>query len=180
MDGSSFGETQANEGKLRVLWVAPYAQPLALKNGVRAFSLSFKVLRPIEDWATVISLDDKVLRGSAFETDGTAHSFNMDFTEGGIAITETPALAEQLDVTVVPNPFSDKLRFFMSLPKDGASFEITVFDSHGRKVAFREGSAGPQAKEVVFDRTQDWGNGIFTYQVKSGNGIVSGKISRLK
>jgi hypothetical protein len=177
MDVSCFGTTQADEGKLRVLWVAPYAQPQSYENGFQAFNLRFKILRPINNLADVMVLDDAVLPDRAYEADGTVSAFQLDVgTESSVAARPSE-IPKKMTVTAVPNPFSGELRFFISVPEDDW-VELSVFDVNGRLVASWSGETVSKEKEVFFGSTEDWGTGVFTYRVRTARHSVSGKITK--
>jgi hypothetical protein len=176
MTPGNFGLTQAGEGKVRVLWYAPDARPAWFGEARHAFSLRFKVLRPIEDWSSVLTADDSILQGRAYEDDGTEHALRLNFTD---EIPAAPGRMEEkpMQVTAVPNPFRDELRLFISVPEDDW-IEVSVFDINGRLVASRSGETTDRQKEVLFQQTKSWGSGVFTYRVRTAQHSVTGKIAR--
>ncbi|TAK45827.1 MAG: hypothetical protein EPO28_03215 [Saprospiraceae bacterium] len=176
MTPGNLGLTEAADGKVRVLWYAPDAQPAWFGEAQYAFSLRFKALRPIDNWSSVLTIDNSILQGRAYEDDGTEHAIRLDFTN---EVGAAPGRVEdkQMQVTAVPNPFRDELRFYISVPEDDW-VEVSVFDVNGRLVASWSGEIAAREKEVSFDSTKDWGDGVFTYRVRTARQSVTGKITR--
>jgi hypothetical protein len=122
-------------------------------------------------------LDDAVLPGRAYEADGTASAFQLDFSTESSVATRPSEIPKKMTVTAVPNPFSGELRFFISVPEDDW-VELSVFDVNGRTVASWSGESVSMEKEVLFGNTNDWGSGVFTYRVRTASYSVSGKITK--
>jgi len=176
MTPANFGLTQINEGKVRVLWHARDAKPAWFGEAQYAFSLRFKALRPIDNWSSVLTMDNSILPGRAYEDDGTEHAIRLDFTKekvtGPSRMNEEP-----MQVTAIPNPFRDELRFLISVPEDDW-LELSVFDVNGRLVDSWSGETAACKKEVIFDKAKAWGDGVFTYRVQTVRQSVTGKITR--
>jgi hypothetical protein len=122
-------------------------------------------------------LDDAVLSVAGYREDGTALSIEMATWVSQDNLKVENALSEKLRVTAVPNPFSDDLRFFISVPEDDW-LELSVFDVNGRLVASSSGETSDRQKEVLFQNTKNWGEGVFTYRVQTIRHSVTGKITK--
>jgi len=177
MNVSCFGATQASEGKLRALWVSPFALPISFEGGARPFKLRFKALRAIEDLTEVVFLDDSVLHGRAYESDGTANGFQLSFGEGSPLFTKPVPTRQAISVAAVPNPFTDELRVLVSVPEDDW-LEVALFDINGRLVASWSGETDAGQREVVFSDTKAWGEGVFTFRVRTSTDSVTGKVAK--
>ncbi|MCB0520348.1 MAG: hypothetical protein H6577_03670 [Lewinellaceae bacterium] len=175
---SNFGTTQASEGKLRALWVAPGAQAVPFREGIQSFRLQFKALRPIDDLAALLSLDPAVLPSRAYRPDGSASPFQLGFEESSAnSIPAKPAPATELAVTTIPNPFSNVLKLVVATPEDDW-LVVEVFAADGRTVARWYGEALAPQQELVFDHTENWGLGVFTYRARTAQHSATGKITR--
>jgi hypothetical protein len=173
----NFGTTQAGEGKLRALWVSPDTRPVPFSGGVASFRLKFKALQPIGDIRELIALDDGTLQGRAYQDGGISHPFQLAFTVKTDSPTALDVPAPGLSVTALPNPFSHELKLVIDAPTDDW-LEVAVFAADGRKVAAWMGEMLAPQRELVFQGTESWGTGTFTYRVRTSQYSASGKISR--
>ena len=169
-----FGLTESKDGKLRLLWYDEHGVPLAFKGDAPSFSLRFRARTNLGDFAGLFSLDDKVLYGAAYEADGKANGLRLGHVANG-SILPGQATKEPLKVTVSPNPFSNEFKLVMDL-KEADYVDVAVYDALGRLVAAWNDYAGPGRQEIIFNKTSRWGKGVFTWQVRAGKSVESGKI----
>jgi hypothetical protein len=177
VNAGNFGTTQAGGGKLRALWVSPDTRPVPFSGGVASFRLRFKALQPIGDIRGLIALDDGILQGRAYQDGGLSHPFQLAFTEKAATPTALGLPLPGLSVTALPNPFSHELKLVIDAPTDDW-LEVAVFAADGRKVAAWMGEMLAPQRELVFQGTESWGTGTFTYRVRTSQYSASGKISR--
>ncbi len=173
MNIGNFGLTGAKDGKLRVLWYERNAETVPFRGYAPVFSLRFKANRDIRDMAGLFSLDDDVLFGAAYESNGSANSLKLEYETEPSRLP----LADILSVTTAPNPFRDELRLSVAL-KEAAYVDVTIYDALGRVVATWNEYTEPGEREIVFDKTSRWGTGVFTWQVKTNKQSQSGKVVR--
>jgi hypothetical protein len=174
MNIGNFGLTEAKDGKLRVLWYDEHGESLAFRGDAPSFSLRFRSRANLDDLAGLFSLDDKVLYGAAFEADGKANGLRMGHVANG-SILPGQATKEPLKVTVFPNPFANEFKLVVDL-KEADYVDVAVYDALGRLVAAWNEYAGPGRQEIIFNKTFRWGTGVFTWQVRAGKSVESGKI----
>jgi hypothetical protein len=173
----NLGATEAVQGRLRLLWYSEDARPYAFGSNEDIFTLKFKTLRPVADLLSVLAFDDAVLSVAGFREDGTTLFIEMGIRDSEDALKADNSLSEKLRVTAVPNPFRDELRLLISVPEDDW-IEVSVFHVNGRLVASRSGETSDRQKEVLFQHTKSWGEGVFTYRVRTAQHSVTGKIAR--
>jgi len=171
------GATEAGQGRLRLLWYAEDAKPQGFGSGQDVFTLKFKTLRPVADFQSAMALNDAVLSVAGYREDGTALSIEMANRNSEDTIKAGNALTEKLRAAAIPNPFGDELRFLISVPEDDW-LEVSVFDVNGRLVASWSGETVAREKEVLFDKTKSWGDGVFTFRVQTARHLVTGKITK--
>ncbi|MCF8246613.1 MAG: T9SS type A sorting domain-containing protein [Saprospiraceae bacterium] len=176
MNIGNFGLTEAKDGKLRALWYERHAETVPFKGNAPVFSLRFKANRDLRDMAGLFSLDDAVLFGAAYESDGRANSLNLEYKANAAGLSGLP-LADILSVTTAPNPFRDELRLTVAL-KEAAYVDVAIYDAQGRVVATWNEHTEPGQREIVFNKTSRWGLGVFTWQVKTDKQAQSGKVVR--
>ncbi|HFA48726.1 MAG TPA: hypothetical protein ENJ95_06895 [Bacteroidetes bacterium] len=174
LDRVWFGETEAKDGRIRALWYSADGGPVLFGQQVPVFKLHFKALRPVSDLTDLLAIDNGILQTAAYQADGSPRSLNLTLGKGLVSPQlqpQTPAL----NVQTIPNPFAGELRLYAEIPQK-AVLEVAVFDIFGRQVAAweKEVQAGPQ--EIVFDQTNGWGGGVFTWRATADGQVLTGKV----
>lgn len=111
---------------------------------------------------TSLSIDEN---GNAWI--GTQFGF-LIYNQGGVITSTEPEQHKESLISVYPNPFNDA--FEMDFGKPLNDVNITVFDLLGRKVF---STVLVQASRIRIPRNK-MSPGIYSYQVKSGEKVVSG------
>ncbi|MBI1225408.1 MAG: T9SS type A sorting domain-containing protein [Bacteroidetes bacterium] len=174
MNIGNFGLTEADQGNIRALWYDRFGGSVPYTSQVKLFSLRFKALQPIRDLASLFQLDDEILQTVAYEEDGNPGGIQLSYSADVAALTTIdPAIA--MKVTSSPNPFYDKLSLFVQV-KEATYLDVLVFDALGRVVASQSEYREPGEHEIQFDRTEHWGSGVFTWQVKTDKQTLAGKV----
>ncbi|MAT56164.1 MAG: hypothetical protein CMN32_16965 [Saprospirales bacterium] len=173
----NLGATEANEGRLRLLWYAEDARPNEFKATEDIFTLKFRALRPIEDLESAFTLDARVLPVAAYREDGSELSIHMEYFDFEKNISFNEPDAETLAVTPVPNPFTDELKIIVSISEDDW-IVVEVFDAQGNLHAKWQGETLNNRREVIFKNPKNWSSGIYSYRVRSARYQVSGKVLR--
>lgn len=73
-----------------------------------------------------------------------------------------------VDVSVFPNPFMDRVSFNVSLNEEST---LAIFNQFGKQVYFEKSNNGLFVWEAA-----SVSNGIYFYQLKNGNGLTTGKL----
>jgi hypothetical protein len=91
---------------------------------------------------------------------------------------ETEALPV-VDVTVYPNPFSDKTYFEITAAEQGRVL-IELYDLSGKKIAVIANEVLPEGTSRIAYDSGQLPAGIYQYKVTAGHGITSGKLLKNK
>ena len=175
MNISCFGDTEITDGKLRALWFAPDVRPMLFEKERTIFTLKCKALRDIDDISTILSLDNDILQNTAYQADGRPQGIRLGVEQSLIAKTDISDI-ENYNVKVQPNPFDGKLSLRIQTPAI-SDVEVMIFDVSGRLIGFWAGQVIPDKREnVVFEHTEKWGSGVFTWQVRAGIHTFSGQV----
>jgi len=170
----NFGVTEIIDGKLRSLWYSPNGNPRFFDKSETIFSVHVRAVRDIDDAASLVDIDNRVLNSLAYSEDGTEYALGM--TQGNTAATtiQTNGLA----VKILPNPFSQKVTFNLGAPRN-EYFNITIINQLGETVANWRGQVPELDANVVFDKTENWGTGVFNYVIQTSNGFTSGRMTKI-
>jgi hypothetical protein len=176
LDGSglkrNFGLTEITDGKIRALWYAEDGRPVGFRSTDGVVRLRFKALQDIQDVSKHIGLDDRVLQNLAYDEAGNA----FRITNGSEKANNTTAFPGGApSAKAAPNPFKKEVVFSVGLP-ESSPVEITVYDVFGRQVANWKGILDAGLSNVSFTETAVWGNGVFTYVVKTPLQTLTGSV----
>ena len=86
---------------------------------------------------------------------------------GGVIIPEKPTIEKELDIKVYPNPFLDA--FELDLGMQLKDVKIKIFDVLGRHIY----SANYKQIQKISINRINWRSGVYFYQLKSNNKIIS-------
>jgi hypothetical protein len=123
------------------------------------------------------------------EENGTAGEFALDdiYYDGGVTTgVEDGGLADGRRSRLLsnaPNPFNPNTKIRFELPV-GGSYEITIFDVAGRRVAGFRGAGSAGENSVTWDGHDDAGrqmsSGIYFYSLEAGSYQATRKMTLVK
>ena len=130
------------------------------------FVLEVEALRDIDDFAGILSIDERHTPAMAVDPDGAAHPMHLDFS--AVAAIESPYFASQ------PNPARRETRITYELAEAGDA-RLRLIDAAGKIVQRREvrHGAGRHVWTVDLSNVEA---GLYFYQLQTKAGLFTQKL----
>ncbi len=173
VDSRYFGLTEKENGKVRALWYSPTAEVLDFDGTSRFAKLRFRALRPFNNLRDLMHIDQEVLQTVAYSENGTPYSMQLSFSSD----SESSGFEYNQPIIAYPaqNPFKHRLALMVEVPLEMA-LRVKVLDMSGKQVTKWEGVARKGVNEVAFREAGKWQDGLYTWQVVSKSGVVTGQV----
>ena len=161
----NFGLTRADEGMLRVSWVARLQDEDGHLNiHDRLFYLTFRAKDNVTDISALLQLDNEVLANRGWLLDGT--EYRLELQNSPVANRSMPSNNE-LSVSSRPNPAGKEAWLDVALPVTGR-VRLSVYNSFGVRMLFREMELPAGAQTLALPEVANWSPGIYRYDLQAG------------
>lgn len=158
-----FGTTHLPEGKLRVSWYA--ATPYQPTPGQPAFTLVFRVKKD-GLVSQALRLDEREMPAEAYAADLSCLRVQLVFGESSTGILAHIAR---------PNPFHESTAIVFTLVGK-ESVRLSVLDLAGRQVFVAAQSFEAGSHEIILNRKDFSGTGLYIYRLETEACIATGKL----
>ncbi|NJO86540.1 MAG: T9SS type A sorting domain-containing protein [Lewinella sp.] len=164
----------AERGQIGFSWFSLSGQGSELPS-VALFTLRFRTLAPITDWAAELNIDPTNLWPEAYRADEFSPllpSLNLQTTVSNpsVVTASSSALTPFSVGQNFPNPFSLLTQIPLTLPEP-ATVQLTVTDALGRQVLQRNQEFGAGEHLLTVELPQHH-SGLYYYRVQAGHEVV--------
>ena len=158
---NSFGLTETDKGRVRMLWFSPDGRRWMPEKGETLFHLSFKAEKDITGAGASIWLDDGILANRSFDEEGNESRLVLNMLHRPIEKASGALTAD-----FYPNPFSGVPVLEVSADNAGPA-TLWLFNAFGVRVAYREVALAKGDNTFALEEVADLPAGVYIWKVKT-------------
>ena len=165
LNKENFGKTQSDNGFILCSWNTSASQNLNEEDAFYNITFTAKKDGKLSDYLTINS---KKINAEVYVENGN----EIEFWNTELSFENKETLNE---ISIFPNPFSEKATFNFSLENTG-QVELEIFDTNGRLIYSQQKYMTAGGNQIEIQKTNLLSNGIYFYKIKTDHNVNAGKI----